>query len=375
LLFALSAKSKKKITLRALCLPRRSGRSYWGDSAVNYYVKRRTVNMTDKALFQQLAEGIGAGESKLMPEIFEALIDENEARVLLAAAPPATIDEISEKTGIPGDNIEKMIDPLFKKGLIFKSKKEGATRYYRVRSVPQLHDATAVSLDASRDFLDLWKDYMATEWDGYGRRLEAILPQPVVRVIPVNISIEQQTQILAFDDVKSIVEGARNLAVTKCSCRVIDGKCGRPLEVCIQVDRAADYAIERGTGRKLNKEETITILKMCEEEGLVHVADNRRQPGHVICNCCDDCCLNWPSIKAGSKKWVVPSRFEAVVDAELCSGCETCLDRCFFDAISIEDDISTVDSEKCMGCGVCAVTCPTEAMSLKEVRPADFVPA
>jgi len=331
--------------------------------------------MTDKGLYQQLAEGIGAGESKLIPRIFEALIDESEARVLLAAAPPATIDEISEKTGSPGDNIEKMIDPLFEKGLIFKSKKEGATRYYRVRSVPQLHDATALYLDASRDFLDLWKDYMATEWDEYGRKLEAILPQAAVRVIPVNISIQQQTQILTFDDVKGIVEGARNLAVAKCSCRVIDGKCGRPLEVCIQVNRAADYAIERGTGRKLSKEETITILKMCEEEGLVHVADNRREPGHVICNCCDDCCLNWPSIKAGSKRWVVPSRFEAVVDAELCSGCETCLDRCFFDAISIEDDISVVDPEKCMGCGVCTVTCPSEAMSLKEIRPADFVPA
>ena len=145
--------------------------------------------MTDKGLYQQLAEGIGAGESKLIPRIFEALIDESEARVLLAAAPPATIDEISEKTGIPEDNIEKMINPLFEKGLIFKSKKEGATRYYRVRSVPQLHDATAVSLDASRDFLDLWKDYMATEWDEYGRLLETVLPQPVVRVIPVNISI------------------------------------------------------------------------------------------------------------------------------------------------------------------------------------------
>jgi len=198
--------------------------------------------MAEKALFQQLAEGIGAGESKLIPRIFEALIDESEARVLLAAAPPATIDEISEKTGIPGDNIEKMINPLFEKGLIFKSKKEGATRYYRVRSVPQLHDATALYLDASRDFLDLWKEYMATEWDEYGRKLEAILPQAAVRVIPVNISIEPQTQILAFDDVKGIVEGARNLAVAKCSCRVIDGKCGRPLEVCIQVDRAADYA-------------------------------------------------------------------------------------------------------------------------------------
>ena len=116
-------------------------------------------------------------------------------------------------------------------------------------------------------------------------------------------------------------------------------------------------------------------MKLSEEEGLVHVADNRQVVGHVICNCCSDCCLNWDVMK-GPKKWVAPSRFEAVVDGDLCTGCETCLDRCFFDAISLNDeDIAVIDSEKCLGCGVCTVTCPTEAITLKEVRPADFVPA
>ncbi len=115
--------------------------------------------MTEKTLYQQLAEAIGAVESKLIAKIFEALADENEAKILLAAAPPATIDELSEKTGLPTEDIEKMLDPLFKKGLIFMSKKKGPTQYYRVRNVAQFHDATAVALDASRDMLDLWKEY------------------------------------------------------------------------------------------------------------------------------------------------------------------------------------------------------------------------
>ena len=115
------------------------------------------------------------------------------------------------------------------------------------------------------------------------------------------------------------------------------------------------------------------IMKKCEEEGLVHVADNRQVVGHVICNCCKDCCLNWAVMK-GPKKWVAPSRFEAVVDPDLCSGCETCLERCFFDAISVNDDVAVVNAGKCLGCGVCTVSCPTEALKLKEVRAADFVP-
>jgi heterodisulfide reductase subunit A-like polyferredoxin len=59
----------------------------------------------------------------------------------------------------------------------------------------------------------------------------------------------------------------------------------------------------------------------------------------------------------------------------LCTGCETCLERCFFDAIAVNDDLAVVNAEKCMGCGVCTVSCPTEALRLKEVRAADFVPA
>ncbi len=330
----------------------------------------------EKSIYEQLTEGIGAGESKIIPRIFEKLIDDDEAKVLLAAAPPATVPEISEKSGIAESAIEKMIDPLFKKGLIFKSKKKDAARYYRVRNVPQMHDSTAVIVDAPRDMLDLWKEYMATDWHDYSRKLETMIPQSVVRVIPVNVSIEHETQILAFDDIKEVIDNARNLAVTPCSCRIIDGSCGKPLEVCVQIDRAADYAIERGTGRKLSKEEAIEMMKMCEEEGLVHVSDNHRSPDHVICNCCKDCCLNWTSLRTGLKKFAAPSRFEAVVDAELCSSCETCLDRCYFDAITMEgeDDTAIVGSEKCMGCGLCMVVCPTEAIGLNEVRPGDFIP-
>jgi len=332
--------------------------------------------MEKRTLYEQLAEAIGAGESKLIPRIFEALVDEKGAQLLLAAAPPATVEEISEKTGFPAEDVEKMLDLLFKKGLIFMSKKEGPTRYYRVRHVVQFHDATAVSLDASRELLDLWKEYMDAEWGQYSEMMQTALPQPVVRVIPVNVSIDPKTQILAFEDVENIVESARSLAVTRCSCRAIDGKCGKPLEVCLQVNRAADYAVQRGTGRKIDKEEAIEILRRCEQEGLVHVSDNRKAVGHVICNCCEDCCMNWHAMTAGLQRFVAPSRFRAHVDATLCSSCETCMDTCFFDAISMEGENGTalVDPEKCMGCGLCVAACTSDAICLRQVREADFVP-
>ncbi|MGB7574834.1 MAG: 4Fe-4S binding protein [Thermodesulfobacteriota bacterium] len=330
--------------------------------------------MADRILCRQLAEAVSGDPSPLIQKIFEALVNDDEAKVLLAAAPPATTEELAQKTGLPQGTIKTMIESLFGRGLIFKSKKGEEMKYYRVKNIPQMHDATVLTRGVSREVLDLWKTYMKKEWPEYGRKIVDLLPGPFVRVIPVNESIRPESRILAYEDVVKIIENAKTLSVTRCSCRVIDGSCGKPLEVCIQVDRAAEYNLERGTGRALSKGEAIEIVKMSEKEGLVHVVDNRQVVGHVICNCCKDCCLNW-TLMAGPKKWVSPSRFEAIADPDLCTGCETCLERCFFDAIAVKDNLAIVDPGKCMGCGVCTVSCPTEALQLKEVRAADFVPA
>ncbi len=330
--------------------------------------------MADMVLCRKLAEAVVAGDSPLIQKIFEALVNDDEAKMLLAAAPPATIEEIAKKTGLSEGTIKTMVESLFNRGLIFKTKKAGELKYYRVRNILQMHDATVLTPGISREVLNLWKAYMEKEWPGYGRKITDSLPTSMLRVIPVNESIEPESRILAYDDVIQLIKNAQMLSVTKCSCRVIDGACGKPLEVCIQVDRAAEYSLERGTGRVLSKSEAIEMLKRCEQEGLVHVADNRQVLGHVICNCCKDCCMNW-SVIAGPKKWVVPSRFKAEADPDLCTGCETCLERCFFDAIAVNGDLAVVNAEKCMGCGVCTVSCPTEALRLKEIRAADFVPA
>ena len=333
--------------------------------------------MAEKTACEQLAAAVGAPDSKIIPAIFEALTDDREAQVLLAASPPATVAELSEKTGIESGEIERMIDPLFQKGLIFKSKKPEGVRYYRPRHLMQLHDATGVAVNIPQKVLDLWKEHTRTEWVDYVKKLEESLPRPVLRVIPVNVSVEPSSQVLAFEDMQKLVDDARNLAVTRCSCRAIDGACGMPIDVCIQVDKAADYAIERGSGRQIAKQEAMEILEMCEQEGLVHVADNRRSLGMVICNCCGDCCINWTSLKYGANKFAAPSRFRASVAADECNACELCLDRCYFDALAVDDDsgVAVVDQENCMGCGLCTIVCPTDAISMELARSEDFVPA
>jgi len=331
--------------------------------------------MSEQSPYQEIAKLLGAPASKIIPKIVEMIADEKECKILMAAFPAATVSELSQKSGIPHEEVQAMVRPMFLKGLLFSSKKEGDPRYYRVKTVPQFHDSSILWKGATKEFYNLWKEYMDKEWRDFGKVIEAFLPKPVIRVIPVGATIESKAKVLAFEDVREIVNQARTLAVTPCTCRVIDGKCGKPVEMCIQINRAAEYALERGTGRALTREEALRLLHLAEKEGLIHVADNRQSVDHVICNCCRDCCLNWRL--PNPHKLVAPSRFQASVNAEECMGCQTCIDRCFFDAIYMEGDDpkACINPEKCVGCGVCTIPCPTEAITLKAVRPPESIPA
>lgn len=330
--------------------------------------------MTDQNSYQELSKLLGAPTSKILPRIIEKIADEKEIKILLAAFPAATVPELSTKTGITQEKVEEMVKTLFLKGLLFISKKEGDPRYYRVKTVPQFHDSSILWPGATPEFYNLWKEYTAKEWAEFGRVVEAFLPKPAVRIVPVGATIESKAKVLALEDVREIVNQARTLAVTRCTCRVVDGKCGKPVEICIQVNRAADYALQRGTGRLITKEEAMGLLHQAEKEGLIHIVDNRQKVDHIICNCCRDCCINWKL--PNPHKFVDPSRFQAWVNADDCLGCQVCLERCYFDAIVIEGEEpkARINPEKCMGCGVCTVTCPTEAITMKEVRPPEVIP-
>ena len=325
--------------------------------------------------YNELAARVGLGESKIAPRLFEMLADETDAAILLAM--PATVHELQEKTGLRTEELEKRIHELFLKGLVFPSHRTTPPTYRMCRDFVQFHDATILWKEAPGEFLDLWQELMETEWPELAARISRMMPKPFTRVIPVNVSVKAKTHILDFESVAEIVRNAGTLAVTKCTCRLSARKCDRPLETCIQVNNAAAYAVSRGTGRKIDVQEALDILGRSEEAGLIHVTMNRHAVDHFICNCCPCCCQTMPVLIKGGVRVVDPSRFRAEIDADLCSGCGTCHERCYFGAISWQDgpgSASRVEPGKCMGCGLCKVTCPEDAVELVEARPESFVP-
>ena len=54
-----------------------------------------------------------------------------------------------------------------------------------------------------------------------------------------------------------------------------------------------------------------------------------------------------------------------VVNEEECTGCETCVEACPADAISIQDGVAKIDHGECTECGTCIDECAAEAISEK----------
>jgi ferredoxin len=323
--------------------------------------------------YVELANRIGLGQSRRIPVLFQMIADHSEADLLLAL--PGAAPGLASTLGRPESEVTAALNTLFVKGLVFSSGKGDPPSYRMSRDLVQFHDASILWPDAPREFLDLWQDFMETEWPDVARTFSKIMPRPFTRVIPVGVTIDAKTHVLAFEDIREIVENARTLSVTKCTCRLTAHKCDKKLEACLQINRGADYNIARGTGRKLTKEEALDVIRQAEEDGLIHVVMNKQAVDQFICNCCPCCCQTMPVLIEHNISVIEPSRFAAQVDPELCTACGSCLDRCYFSAITVEEGVAaTVEPTKCMGCGLCQVVCPTGAMSLAEVRERGFVP-
>jgi NAD-dependent dihydropyrimidine dehydrogenase PreA subunit len=327
--------------------------------------------MSDK--HKELAARIALGASERIPELFEMIADESEAELLLAL--PSDPDQLARNLGRSAEDVEQSLKTLFVKGLVFPSHRTDPPTYRMSKDLVQFHDASILWPDAPKEFLDLWQEFMEVEWPDIAKVFSQMVPRPFTRVIPVGVTLPAKTHVLAHEDIEEIIYNSRNLAVTKCTCRMTANACDKPLETCLQVNRAADYTLNRGTGRPLTKEEALALMKDCEEEGLIHVVINKQDVDHFICNCCGCCCQTMPILIKHGVSVVAPSRFMAGVDPETCIGCGTCEQRCYVGAIGVGDSgCAEVIADKCLGCGVCKVTCPSGAIEMIEVREKDFVP-
>jgi electron transport complex protein RnfB len=353
--------------------------------------------MTSPDTYDLLAGRLGFPGSVLLHSILEDLMTPEQAR--LVEALPGSISEVSQKTGVPELEVRRNLDELYCKGVIYPKGEFEQRDYYRfARHIMQLHDATLGtsrrSVEHDRGFFQLWQDFCQQEmFPRLGAMFKTVSTR-ISRVVPARKSLEGLTDILPCEDYHEILRAQDVIAVVPCSCRLrttaAGEQCSHTEEAdtwhCLQFGRGARYVINRGSGRQLTVEQAISLCDQIEEDGLIHRwANNASLSGvNTSCNCCRDCCEEYVSLDMAGMPvadWWEKSRYQAYVDdLESCSGCEDCLVRCPFDAVSMyRDDAgdlkAAIDGEKCFGCGVCVVGCPYGSLKMRAVRPPEHIPA
>ncbi len=309
------------------------------------------------------ASGFPTTESGIEIKILKGLFTEDEAELFLKLSPVLEAPEdVAKRLDRDDAETAELMEAMAKKGLIFRLKKDRNTRYGQVPFVPGIYDFQLETM--GRGFAQDMQDYFE---DGLGRTIQGH-KTPIMRPIPINRKLVVKWPVAPYEDVLKIIEEQDVIALAPCICRtknrLLDESCGKPLETCFMFGANGKYYVDNGMARFITQEEAKKIIKKNDEAGLVMQPFNSQKAG-VMCSCCGDCCEMLGSLKMQPvPAAAVKSNYFATVDANECTGCETCLDRCQMEAITIEDETAAIDLDRCIGCGLCVTACPTEAAQL-----------
>ena len=335
------------------------------------------MNMPDA--LKKYAERLGFPGSETMAKIFAILYNDADS-IAVAEALPGSVADIAARTGLSEERVLQVAQKLLRKGAISRVLAKGD--YYRLfPAMIELRDAVVIVPDCPEELFALWEIIIKDEMPGIVALFNKLKLTPMLRVIPIEETVENSSRVLDVDSARQIIRSAKVITAIPCPCRTQAQRLGKAkdciapkgVNLCMQIDGFAEATIDRGVGEVLSTEEALRRLAVAEEAGLVHTVRNNVKEDMFMCNCCSCCCTAmFLHNQVGYAASFAPSRFLAQVDAGNCTGCGACEDKCAFKAISVEDT-AVIDHNKCMGCGNCVIACPVEAITLQEARPPEFI--
>jgi ferredoxin len=173
--------------------------------------------------------------------------------------------------------------------------------------------------------------------------------------------------IIPPEEAESLVARAAQVYLRECPCRIDMQVCPREKwEVCLLFEHAPEA--DRQQAKAITADEAVRIVRMTTGRGDVHQLFYYRDGArpYELCNCCTCCCFPLREAKEkGNYAEQLRSGYVAVTDAELCAGCGSCLDRCFFEARQMTGATPDLIDVRCFGCGRCVADCPEGAIRLE----------
>ena len=290
---------------------------------------------------------------------------------------PETISivRLAKKTGLDKNTLKKKLEIPAKRGFIIKLGKSYAQLMpLFVYDIPFILKVNYEDhKDEIKKFAYLSRKFYTEE--GYYKTWQnSRKGVPRFRVLTVSEEIETNREIIPIEEVYSIIDKWDDFAVIPCPCRKraeIEGirECKEkyPIHNCVLFGPYAKAVLEMGDPiiKSASKNEIVKITKEAAEVGLVHCTDNRAENCTILCACCECCCGMLKGLtRLDNPRAIAKANFISHIAEDDCIACGTCVERCKFGAI-IVDDIAHVNPEKCVGCGLCAVTCSNNAIIMK----------
>ena len=267
---------------------------------------------------------------------------------------------------------DALCEDLSLRGLLYRVRRAGIAHYHQLAFVHGLFEFGMLHYEEEGYLMKLF-GLTGTDDALWMGRTATYHPMPVSK------EIVSDPRILPFDDWKAVVARNEWIAVAPCQCRnyqkilgLIDPNCDHPMETCMAFGECAQYYIENGIGRQIDREEAEAILQHSIDCGMI-IQSEFTQSNEVLCSCHGDCCGQLLTIRAHNGDLpAMPNYCNYVldVDTDKCIQCGSCASRCPLFAITMNDEGYPEAGPTCVKCGQCALVCPVSARSL-HARPED----
>jgi Na+-translocating ferredoxin:NAD+ oxidoreductase subunit B len=297
--------------------------------------------------------------------ILKQLFTQEQAELALSLVlMPEPAETIAQRAGRPVEEIKPALIEMGKKGLIIHIDKDGQDSFMLLQFVIGIweHQVNSLTNELIKDVNEYIPCFIEKQFTTVTKQL---------RVVPVSKAINTELNIMNYEQVENIIRSQSKLLVAPCICRkehkMMGKGCGKLSEACLIFGGGAYIYEKRGIGRTITQEEALRIADEAMKQGLVPQPSNAQKVIN-ICFCCDCCCQILKNLKEfESPAKIVNTNFQATVNQEECTGCQSCEEICPMDAISMNsDNAATVNFDRCIGCGLCVTACEFDAISLKD---------
>jgi electron transport complex protein RnfB len=308
-------------------------------------------------------------ELKLLAKLFTA---EEADLASTMSLKHQSVQTIAENSSLEESKVKPLLISMVKKGLIDLHKEEGiGLTFGLIPFVFGFYERQNAKID--KEFAELFEIYYKEAF------YKPMTTDPSIhRIIPIEKIIPVNIDVMPYEKASTYLDKAKSWGVLNCICRtqkkLIGQGCDHPIENCLVFSSRPGAFDKMNDIRAITHEEALSVLVEADKAGLVHCTSNNRNEVTYICNCCTcSCGVLRNVVEYGNKSSIARSDFYAFVDEIMCTGCEICVDRCQFKAISINDGISVIDVSNCYGCGLCVTACPDDAISLRLKTPEEQV--